>query len=316
LLFLDPVNNKINIFREEFKYGLSVPAEISAHGPSLVSIKKENGLPPEICIQSGRIQYLLRYGQNPAYPYYYLYYPAVYLSILAFALSIKNIQKGQSRKKYETEKRITELQLALIRNQLDPHFTFNVINSIIYSVEIRENEEASEQLRQFAGLYRNMLLSAGSTRRTIDEELSFCDNYLRLEKLRFKEKFRYNIIVGEGVERNYLIPKFIIQIHAENAIKHGLSAMEKDGLLTIELKSADESLVIVITDNGIGRVRSGDREKSSTGRGLKTLEELFSVYNRYYKEKISSQIIDLYDPAGKPAGTRVCISIRKANEKS
>lgn len=316
VLFLDPVNNMIHLFREEYTNGLSVPAEISSQGSNLVSVKKENGQAPIIHVQSGRNHYLYSYGKNPAYPYFYLYYPATYLSILAFALLIKNIQKTQSRKKYEMEKKISELQLALIRNQLDPHFTFNVINSIIYSVEVRENDNASEQLRQFAVLYRNMLLSAGSTRRTIDEELSFCENYLQLEKMRFKEKFNYCISVEDCIDRSYLIPKFIIQIHAENAIKHGISAKEEGGMIYIEIKNADESLSIIITDNGIGRAKSAAQEKSSTGKGLRTMEELFSIYNKYYKEEISSEIIDLYDPAGEPSGTSVCIRIRKTNDKS
>lgn len=308
-------SSKMHIYRDGFMNEVSVDTDPVQFSTDLVTLVTSKGSAPLISVQAGLNHYLLNYGRNPAYPYYYIYYPLVYLGILAFALTMQNLQKIQIRKKYETEKRISELQLALIRNQLDPHFTFNVINSIIYSVEFRENEEAAEQLRQFAGLYRNMLLSAGSTRRTIAEELDFCENYLRLEKLRFKDKFDYNISVAEDVERNLLIPKFIIQIYVENAIKHGLSALEKDGDLTIDLRNVDGSLQIEITDNGIGREKSAGREKYSTGKGLVTMEELFTVYNRYYNEKVSSEITDLYDNKGKSAGTRITLSIRRQYEK-
>jgi sensor histidine kinase YesM len=279
-----------------------------------ISLKTDNELFPVISIQSEQKEYLFRYGINPAWPYFYLYYPGIYLSILVFALIVKNIQKSQSKKKYEIEKKISELQLALIRNQLDPHFTFNVINSIIYSVEYSENKQVGEQLRQFASLYRNMLLSASSTRRSIAEELDFCSNYLLLQKMRFKESFNYNICVSEDIDRNYLIPKFLIQIHAENAIKHGLSSIEKEGKLDIDLRKENSVLLIEITDNGIGRVKSAGLDKLSTGKGLETMDELYSIYNKYYNEKVSSQITDLHNQEGKPIGTKV--SIRNKMKKT
>jgi len=315
-LFLDDDKGKIFIYREGFRQGVSANIDLSVLGPDLFSLKTNSKSYPVISIQSGQNQYFFKYGINPAWPYYYLYYPAIYLSILAFALTIKNIQKNQIKKKYETEKKISELQLALIRNQLDPHFTFNVINSIIYSVEYSEKELAGKQLRQFANLYRNMLLSAGSTRRTIGEELDFCNNYLLLEKMRFKERFNFNISVSEDVDRNYLIPKLLIQIHAENAVKHGLLSIEEGGRLDIVLSNVDDVLIIEIADNGIGRVKSASQGKLSTGKGLETMEELYSIYNKYYNEKVSSQITDLYDSQDRPIGTKVSIRIKKQNKKN
>lgn len=314
ILAIDTENSKISIFREGFKQPVSVTADPAITGPILVSVNIRKRSVTDISFQSGINHYLLHYGKSVAYPFNYLYYPGIYLSILVFALAIKSIQKNQSRKKYETEKRIAELQLAMIRNQLDPHFSFNVINSIICSVEFRENGQAATQLRQFANMYRNMLLTAGATRRTIDEELDFCNNYLLLEKTRFREKFNYNISVAEEIDRNLLIPKLLIQIHAENAIKHGLASLEVGGILNIELLINKGDLIIEITDNGIGREKSSAQEKTSTGKGLESMQELYSVYNKYYNEKISSQILDLHDNQGNPAGTKVIISIRKQNE--
>ncbi len=316
IVLTDVGKGKIYVYREGFMQDVSVFTDLSSTGPDLISLKIDSKSYPVISVQSGQNQFFFKYGINPAYPFYYLYYAGIYLGILAFALTIINIQKNQIRKKYETEKKISELQLALIRNQLDPHFTFNVINSIIYSVEYSEKELAGEQLRQFANMYRNMLLSAGSTRRTIAEELDFCNNYLLLEKMRFKERFNYNISVSEDIDRNFLIPKLLIQIHAENAVKHGLSSIERGGRLDIELKNVDGVLLIDLTDNGIGRVKSASLGKLSTGKGLETMEELYSIYNKYYNEKVSSQITDLYDPQGNPEGTKVSIRIKKQNDKN
>jgi hypothetical protein len=315
ILISDVDRGKIYIMRDRFRESVSASIDLSGLGQDLISLKSDGKTSPLISIQSGLNQYIFRYGISPFWPYYYLYYPGLYLSILAFVLTVKNIQKNQTKKKYETEKKISELQLALVRNQLDPHFTFNVINSIIYSVEFSEKEQAGEQLRQFAAMYRNMLLSANSTRRTIDEELDFCKNYLLLEKMRFKERFNYRISVSEDIDRNFLIPKLLIQIHVENAVKHGLSLVEKGGNIDIELKKEDGVLLIEIADNGIGRVKSAGLGKISTGKGLETMEELYSIYNKYYNEKVSSQIVDLYDQEGSPIGTKVSIRIKNQNEK-
>ncbi|MGE5406565.1 MAG: sensor histidine kinase [Methanosarcina sp.] len=309
-------NNRIHVYREGFNDEINVQTQPLTPGIDIINIKKSGSGNAEFSVQAGTYRYLLYYGKNPAHPYLFLYYAAVYLSILAFALTIKNIQKNQTKKKYETEKKISELQLALIRNQLDPHFTFNVINSIIYSVEFRENEQAATQLRQFAGLYRNLVLSASSTRRTIEEELEFCENYLNLEKMRFMDRFDYSISIADNIDRTWLVPKFIIQIYAENAVKHGLSELEKGGFLEISLKNDNETLLIEITDNGIGRAKSAVKDKTSTGKGLETMEELFSVYNKYYDEKISSTISDLYDVQGNSQGTRISIRLRRQNDKS
>jgi hypothetical protein len=308
-------SNVIHVYREGYKNEINVKTEIAPPGIDIVTLKTSKSDTPVISVQSGINFYHLRYGRNPAYLFLFLYYPLIYLGILAFALAVRNIQKHQSRKRYESEKRISELQLALIRNQLDPHFTFNAINSIIYSVEFRQNEDAADQLRQFSSMYRNMLTSAGSTQRTIAEEVEFCENYLRLEKLRFKERFDYQITISDEIDRNLLVPKFIIQIYAENAVKHGLSSVESGGKLTIELKKAEGAVKIEITDNGIGRNKSEGLKKNSTGRGLETMEELFTVYNKYYNEKVSSAIIDLYDEEENPAGTKIRITITKDNDQ-
>jgi hypothetical protein len=300
---------KISVFREGLTNGVSLILPLENLNERIFSVKINRLSNAVLSIQSEGKIYFLKYRQNPGYPYYYMSYAGIYLGILAFALSIRNIQKNQLKKKYDTEKKISELQLALIRNQLDPHFTLNVINSIIYSVEYSDRELAGEQLRKFANLYRNLLLSASSTQRSLAEELDFCRDYLSLEKMRFKEKFNFMISLPDDIDLNILLPKLLIQLHVENAIKHGLMPLKNGGLLDINLKNIERGLSIEIIDNGVGRVSAGINNKKSTGKGLTTMNELFTIYNKYYNEKVNSEIIDLYSPDGKPAGTKVIISI-------
>jgi hypothetical protein len=316
ILVADRATGKILIYREGLSHPVFAVLPFDSHKENIISLKVNSLSDPIISLQSGKNFYTLKYRQNPGYPFYYLFYPGIYLGILAFALTVKNIQKNQLKKKYDNEKKISQLQLALIRNQLDPHFTLNVINSIIYSVEYSDREMAGDQLRQFANLYRNLLLSASSIQRSIGEELDFCRDYLLLEKMRFKEKFDFRILVHDDVNRKTLIPKLLIQLHVENAVKHGLMPLNAGGMLNINLKNIENELLIEIVDNGIGRERAGNQVKTTTGKGLKIMNELYTIYNKYYNEKVSSEFIDLLDINGQPAGTKVIIRISKQNEKN
>jgi LytS/YehU family sensor histidine kinase len=127
--------------------------------------------------------------------------------------------------------------------------------------------------------------------------------------MRFSDTFEFKIVVSEEVDQYLLVPKFLIQIHAENAVKHGLSNSEKLKALIINVNNEDGALIIDIVDNGIGRNKAGSQQKISTGKGLEIMNELYSVYNKYYNEKVSSQITDLFDSEGVPSGTKVTIRI-------
>jgi hypothetical protein len=308
--------SRISIYREGLTNPVSVDLQSGVNSEFLISMKLSKQSDPLISVQSGKKIYFLKYRRNPAYPYYYLSYVCIYLGILGFALIIRNIQKNQLKKKYDNEKKISQLQLALIRNQLDPHFSLNVINSIIYSIEYADRKLAGEQLRQYANLYRNLLLSASSIQRSIEEELDFCRDYLLLEKIRFNEKFNFRISVSDDINKNILIPKLLIQLHVENALKHGLMPLISGGNIDINLRSFENGIYIEIADNGVGRAKAMNEERKSTGKGLEIMSELYSIYNKYYNEKISSEIIDLFDINGRPAGTKVLLKIFNPGEKT
>jgi len=305
----------ITIFREGLKHRVDLQVPPGETAGFLLSYKRDDISGNVISIQSGRNHYLLKYGKNPFYPFSYLIYLLIYTGFLVFIFFVKKIQEAQIKRRFETEKKISELQMAIIRNQLDPHFTLNAINSVIYTVEHSSTEQAGLHLRRFAGLHRSMLLSAGSTRRTISEELEFCRDYLELEQMRFKGKFEYSIIVADNVDTSILIPKMLIQIHVENSIKHGLAPLNSGGLLNVSIEMELKTLYVTVTDNGIGRERSSGLQKSTTGKGFEIMDELYKIYGRYYNENISSEVHDLNGSDGDPSGTRVVIKIARRNEK-
>jgi sensor histidine kinase YesM len=259
----------------------------------------------------GNILHELVYRRNPHYLLAYLTYPLIYLGFFAFIYLILNIQKRSIDKRIATEKKMAELQMAMLRNQLDPHFVLNAINSIIYLVHTSEIEKAEDGLRSFSALYRDLVLTGNETRRSLAEEIEFCRSYLTLEKIRYGDRLNYGIYITPGTELDMPVPKMILQLYVENAIKHGISKLEKGGHIDIIVSGNNSGYCIAITDNGAGRDKKGDSESLSTGKGMKLMQELFDVYNRYYKEKISVEIIDLFERK-EPVGTKVIITIAES----
>lgn len=297
-----------------YRSGLRQPADADitweSDSETLFSVRRQQGNPPQVFLQAGNWQYLLEYRTNPFYYILFGFYPLIYLGFLGFVVLIQHLQKRQLMKKHEAGKKISELQLALIRNQLDPHFTLNALNSVLYLVEKSEKEKARESLQRFSGLYRDLLLSAGKTQRSLEEEIAFCREYLALEKLRFGNSFDFTVDIKPDIDQEIEVPKLIIQLYAENSVKHGLSGVEKGGLLEIRITGEGNELRIDIRDNGIGRARAAEGPHTSTGKGLKVMNELFDLYLKYYGDRVSSKITDLHDSTGKPCGTLVSVVIQ------
>ncbi|MCE5347132.1 MAG: histidine kinase [Bacteroidales bacterium] len=310
IIIISEREGKIVIYRSGFYHPVIVYTSLFVgESQYSVTIKRDGDKDPVVSLNAGQRNLLIKYRKNPLWPYCYLEYLFIYLGILCFAMIILKIQHNKLRKKADTEKKISELQLCLIRNQLDPHFTLNAINSVIYSVRNRDVDTATKHLHSFADMYRSLLLSSTSTQRSMQEEINFCENYLSLEKMRFDGQFNYRIEIADDIDMTTTVPRMMIQAYAENAVKHGLAPKKKNGLLLISLTKELNDLLITIRDNGVGRSNSSEKSYESTGKGLKIMDEYFETYNKYYNKEILYSISDLKDDEGKPCGTAVIIRI-------
>jgi len=222
---------------------------------------------------------------------------------------IRYIQRRSLQEKYNAEKKIAELQLLLLRNQIYPHFTFNAINAISSSILQNKPVEANENILRLSRLMRSCVEYSDQLSRTIAEELEFVKNYLDLMKNRMDTRFEYKIEISDDVEFNWLIPKMITQIYVENAVKHGLNPMDEEGHLWIRVNKVGRRLQIEIEDNGVGRNQASVNGSTGTGKGLKIMEQFCETFNRFNQHKIRVKIIDLVDNSKHPTGTKVSLSI-------
>jgi hypothetical protein len=256
----------------------------------------------------GGYGYFLELKKNSYYYLGYLAYPGIYLLFLVFIILIKRINTLQIVQKESLNRRLVALQLQGIKLQLDPHFTFNTLNSIASLIYLEDRHLAYDYMNKFTQLLRGLINDAERIYRSLGEELVFVTTYLDLEKLRFGEKFNYEIIIGDGVSQREQVPKLVLHTFAENAIKHGIMSRDEGGVLKIRAERDNDYLILSIEDNGIGRAMS-EGQSTSTGKGLKLTGEFYEILNQINKKPIRHSIIDLHNERGDSIGTRVEVGV-------
>ena len=148
----------------------------------------------------------------------------------------------------EEEKRRSELDV--LQSQINPHFLYNTLDSVVWMTENGRTDEATVMLTALARFFR-ISLSRGSNIIPIADELEHARHYLTIQKMRYKNKFSATIETRDGVEKLYTI-KLIVQPILENAIYHGMAYADGDGEVTILARRDGDDVIIDVTDNGPG----------------------------------------------------------------
>ncbi|GAB3044842.1 two-component regulator propeller domain-containing protein [Spirosoma pulveris] len=218
------------------------------------------------------------------------------------------------QQKADLSRKLSEMKMQALRAQMNPHFIFNSLNSINTFILKNDPDAASDYLAKFSRLIRLILQNSNSATITLQNELDALELYLKLEALRFRQKFNFHIDVDPDVEaEDIIIPSLLIQPYVENAIWHGLLHKESLGHLRINLYLENQQLVCVIEDNGIGRQRAAELKSKSAIRskplGMQITASRMELMNELYGKQTTVTIVDLVDAAGQARGTRVILML-------
>lgn len=235
----------------------------------------------------------------------------VLTSLVLFVIFRIRLKKNRAEQKrmLDQQKMQTDLfesELKALRSQMNPHFIFNSLNSIQALVLKEDTDNSYDYITLFAKLVRSILNYSNREFIPIENELEFLEVYLSLEKLRFGEKFEYEIIFDD--EQSIDVPSLLIQPFIENALHHGL--IHRKGIKKLSIKfELGEKLKCVIIDNGIGRVKAKEINRRRNGEhesfALSAIEQRMSLLNKQLGEEAGSYTIeDLYE-GDEPTGTRV-----------
>ena len=175
--------------------------------------------------------------------------------------------KGIEIEKYQLQASLKEDQLRYLKNQVNPHFLFNSLNSIRTLVDL-DPEESKRTITNLSKFLRNTLVKSESSTILLEEELQIVQDYLSLEKVRFDERLQVQYNIGEDT-LDYKIPPMALQTLVENAIKHGISKLKKGGLIIIRSYIQEKQLIISIENSG----HYDPPEEKSDGVGMKNAEQ-------------------------------------------
>ncbi len=237
--------------------------------------------------------------------------------ILTLALGIllfRGSKLKAKRRISEMNRQISEITQANLRQQMNPHFIFNTLNSIQYYMYQHDKLATNNYLTKFSNLMRRVLENSRHTSIPLSDELSALKLYLELESIRFKEKFDFEINVDEEIDpMTYKIPTMLIQPYVENSICHGLMPKEGKGIVKIDLKLQNGYLLCLIEDNGIGRDAARERKlnrgDNHNSLGTRIISSRLDLVNALYGTSLKTIYTDLKNNRGEPEGTRVEIHI-------
>jgi signal transduction histidine kinase len=219
----------------------------------------------------------------------------------------------------EVNLRNAEIQMAVSSAKLNPHFIFNILNSIKLYIVKNSPSKAAEFLNKFANLIRITLRNANEKLIPLPKEIQFCKTYLELERFRLKEKFDYEIIKSSDLNPvDFRVPPLFCQVFLENAVWHGIMPKEYEdgekGKILLSFKAELDHIIIKIEDNGMGRSRQNGLPKSSDGKksmGLFLLRNRLDSFNEMYGTDAEFRLDDVKRHDGSLNGTRVTLKFPK-----
>ena len=260
-------------------------------------------------VQSGNKFFSFESINNPLNPWQYPIYLAIFLFLYLFFYYLNLVQKRLAKEKYENEKQVLKLQYNSIKNQVDPHFTINVLNTIAGLYTTKRQGEAEQNIVSFSRLMHQSLMNSDRISLSLKEELEFCRNFIEIQMTRFNNCFTYSIELDENVDSSLEIPRMLIHTFVENAIKHGLVPLQSGGSLSVKCIRSGKNIEITIADNGIGRSGSHEQRTHGTGKGLEIIDSILDLYKKLSGKRIKYTITDKDKDELNTPGTIVKITI-------
>ncbi len=231
--------------------------------------------------------------------------------VLIYLFNRFRVNQISLRSKHEQE--MVEMELNVLRAQMNPHFIFNSLNSIKRLIQKRDSENAIEYLMHFSLMIRQILSNSDKKLISLENEIDFLKRYLEIEKLRFGNKFDYYINIDKNIDLSEIqIPPLILQPFLENSLWHGIMNKKDKGSLNLTIKDYSDYIQIDIDDDGIGRKKAKEiSENKITGnksKGFKISKKRSILSKKLYAYDIDIEIIDkIYNNIAK--GTRIVVKI-------
>lgn len=214
---------------------------------------------------------------------------------------------------YEKKLLVMDMEMKVLQSQMNPHFLYNVLNALALKAQMDGNEEVCRMTSNLSSLMQARLSHRGSEKVPIGQELQYVRFYMELQKFRFGDKLEYEISVEDEALLRYRIPKFTIELIAENAVMHGVEPKTGPGAVRIGIHRGADGIDARIEDDGVGfegeegpvSLPLPEPEAGPTGaHNHIALNTAYRMIRHFYGERYG---ITIY--SGRHKGTRVTVSV-------
>ena len=188
------------------------------------------------------------------------------------------------------EETTRQYQLQALSSQINPHFLYNTLDTIIWMAEFQDSQRVVQVTKSLATYFR-LALNQGKDLICLSDEINHVRQYLFIQKQRYGDKLEYEI--AENLDFDKLVlPKLVLQPLVENALYHGIKEKEGQGHIRVSVQKQDSGLVIRIEDDGVGFQVAGDSSQSQLKRGgvgLQNVDQRLKLhFGEHYQMKIDS----------------------------
>ena len=178
----------------------------------------------------------------------------------------------------EKIKYLREYEIKALHSQINPHFLYNTLDTIIWMAEFEDNEKVISITKSLANYFR-LSLSNGHEKIPLKDEIMHTKEYLFIQKQRYEDKLSYFFNIEDESLLSIEVPKIIIQPIVENSIYHGIKNLSGNGIITIDVYRQNSTLNISVKDNGIGFEKAKQFKKSKTGGvGFQNVDKRIKFY--------------------------------------
>lgn len=209
-------------------------------------------------------------------------------TLFAVCLPIRVWSSFRAERQLETQRaRLTEARLAALTNQINPHFLFNTLNSVSTLIRM-DPDRARSMIYRLSKILRSLLRKTENLS-PLREEISFIDDYLAIEVVRFGDKLRFEKEI-ENSTLDRLVPSMILQPIVENSIKHGLANKVEGGTIRLRTWMEGTRLHISVEDDGVGIHEAKLDKLFTSGIGVSNVNERLRVlFGAAYRLTIDSK---------------------------
>ncbi len=230
--------------------------------------------------------------------------------------------RDRSRQRAAYRDQIARLESQSLKAQMNPHFIYNTLNGIQSVLMLKGEEMANQYVGIFSRMLRKTLDMSSSDNMTLAEEIDYIQGYIALQNIRLERPINFSVTFETKMNPEIcLIAPMLLQPIVENAIIHGLIHQKEDGWIELKIRHTDDSLVLNVEDNGMGRKAASQKLKSNVlgkdvhkSHATKILKERIDVLNYIYKTKSVFYLEDILDK-GKVCGTRAVLIVPKIMAK-